>query len=421
MHKEQAAVTLRPADFGSARIEMLRELTAAGVTLRAKLVDGQACAHGESMRLDARGISSTDSFRLIDALADDKPVSITAGLPPEPTIATDMFRTFCGRLRELLVESGTNPAQITLVVGTRSISVADALRIRQRELGPCNFHFVIDEHTDRRDWLALWKCRNFPWVSTVLPASVSASSPLLASEVGCDTIPDLALCAPAGSAWTPLGIDLCRFADRRGRLRAAALERALTACVEIGDLLHDELPRYSSSTRHDAWFNRRLSIELTGIGDLAVRRNVDPGSFAALDELRSLIESVRSRLHSLSADVAKRRGIVPSLRETDPTRRLPAGARHADWRMRWKRAVNSAAVRHRNLVTISPWSVISSLAESNFGFIDMLPMIECADTLGFKRRASLSRWNLNEFMQFHERMRAVLRKRQAAFVFAQRV
>ena len=421
MHNDGAAVAPEPTERGGARNRLIRELYAAGVKLRIGMADGKAYAHGESMRLDTRGISGTDSFRLIDALADNKPVSVMTILPHASLDALGLFYTFCRQLRSLLLDNGIDPRQVGLVVDAEQIRPGDAWRVRRNVLGPGCLHVVVDADLPQRDWLELWEYRHIAGLRTVVSAHANSSNPLLSAEPAHATLPDLVLRAPDGTAWTPLEVDLSCFIDARGKFRSAALDRALVACVEIGDLLHDELPRFSSVTRHDAWFNRRLSIEVSGIGDLARLRNIEPRSLAALDELRDLLGSIRHRLHVLSVGVARRRGIVPSLRETDPTRRLPAGARYDDWRMRWRRAVDAAAVRHRNLLTMSPWSILATAQECDLRYVDLLPLIEIADALSFRRKVSLADWNVNEFRQFHERARAVLHKRNASCVFAQRV
>ena len=380
---------------------------------------GGTAAHGEALRVDVCGLRSTDANRLLDALAKGLPVSVTVHLGEASDDNGFRFNELCSSVARLLRDNALPASSVELVADAALISPQVAYLCRLRHLGPGPLRLLVNGQLPDKHWLQLWHLRHSPLVSTALATHIRSPCPLLCIEAGDAIIPGVAINAPAGSAWIPVCLDLLRYARADGSLRNDALDLALAASIEAGDGLHDVCQRALAQSRHDAWFNRRLAIELVGIGALAERRGIDPASLAGLDELRAVVRHVRRRMRKLSAQMAIRRGNVPSLEQTDPTLRLPSGADKCDWQLRWRHAVDASPIRHRNLLVLSPWSVLYPQKRASFRCTDLLPLLAEADAVSFRRPQSISHWNVKEFKEFHMRAAAILEARNDRMVFAE--
>jgi hypothetical protein len=219
----------------------------------------------------------------------------------------------------------------------------------------------------------------------------------------------------------PIHVDLARFADACGNINEPALEYALHCSVDSGDLLHDLMEWPTALMRDDSWLNRRLAIVVTGLGDLALRRRLDPQKFHSLKNLDQLLHWVQQTLHSRSQQIARQSSHVPALDRNDPAHSLPGGNVCDDWRIRWRRAVDQGAVRNRNLLVLSPWSVFPANSPPDMRYADLLPLVAHGDACTFARSATLSHWNINEFKSFHQRAWAALHQRDHAALIAERV
>lgn len=270
---------------------------------------------------------------------------------------------------------------------------------------------VIDTHArqsaqhEERIWQHLWEMRDLAPVSLVLPTVVSSPCPLLAEE-NADAILTSGMQVPQDSAWVPLHVNLCRFLDRRGEVRLPALETELYACVDRGEALHDTRGWPSANMQFDSWLNRRLAIAVRGWGDLVERRGADPRAFRTLHELEELAEFISTTLQSRSRSLARKKGHCPAV---DMAGANISGSGH-EMMLRWQRAVNNNALRHRNLVTMSVWDVFPQCQPADFRYIDLLPVLRCANCVSFRRDVDVSHWSINEYRSFHERASAVLRR-----------
>lgn len=245
-------------------------------------------------------------------------------------------------------------------------------------------------------------------------AGVRSQCPLLSGESSSVVQPGSGLVAPKGSAWLPLTIDLCNFADARGVIDRERLDAALDACVELGDRLLDAVSWFDDSQHRDARNNRRLAICIEGIGDLVVRRGSQPDEFATLRDLDRLLSEVRRRLWSSSRRLAKLRGPLPSLTEHAPRPTCDDNARRRDWQRRWQSALDSGQVRNRNLLAMSPYALFPRTSTVRPSFADLLPLLAHADALCFADPPSLKHWKTNDFIGFHRRLAAQVRRNNAA-------
>lgn len=421
MHQNNALLAGAEPSRGDEISAVVRQLQLAGVEPLVT-ADGSAVhACEDTLELCANDIPGTAINRLLEAAAERRLLSITVRFATGHRDAERQLEMFCLGLRDLSQDAALAGPRTGLVVDASNICPQSAWLIRRKYLGYGPLAIRVGADTKPRHWLQLWHLRNEPRVSVLLPSRVRSPCSLLATEQSNAVLPRLVLHVPASSAWVQMRLDLARFSDTGGKLQQPALDRALACCVELGDCLHDLLPWGCGAMRHDAWFNRRLAIEIDGLGRLAQLRGIDPASLAGLEELQGVLLSLRNSLGGLSLQLASKRGLLPCIEQTDPTRKLPMCDTRDDWRMRWRRAVEKMSFRHRTLVAMSPWSVVSPGKKADFRHINLLPLLADTDVVAFRRSSSIAHWNVNEFKEFHERTWAVLRKKNAASVFAERV
>ena len=283
--------------------------------------------------------------------------------------------------------------------------------------------YVLVGETDHGDrlWGALWDLRTQPGVRTAFADRVMPQCPLLSAERGCSIVLPVGLQAPTDSAWVGVGIELTRFLRDDGVVDEAALETCIETCVDVCDGLHGKLAWPSANVQHDAWLNRRIGIVLSGFGDLLRIRGMAASDHASLRYLNQLVLRLRVRAQSRSRAIAMRSEPLPAIGLSDPSQTLPRGSIREDWHRRWCEAVRATAVRHRNLLIISPWSLFPTAARADYRYAELLPLLRHADACAFQRNMSIDHWNFNHFKHFHQRARAVLKQRVATARIAEHV
>jgi len=195
-----------------------------------------------------------------------------------------------------------------------------------------------------------------------------------------------------------------------------ALETALEDCVDRGEILHD-LRRWPIPDMHyDSWLNRRLSVQVRGWGNLVKKRGADPSAIETLDEFGKLAAFISQTLRRRSFALARKKGHCPAVDAAGASIIASGG----EMETRWRRAVDSTALRHRNLVAMSVWDLFPQDEPADLRYADLLPLLRCANTLSFRRSVDISHWNVDHFRGFHNRVSAVLRhKVEAGFVAKQ--
>ena len=281
---------------------------------------------------------------------------------------------------------------------------------------PTAREYVLVGETDHGDrlWGALWDLRTEPGVHTAFADRVMPQCPLLSAERGRSIVPPLGLQAPADSAWVGVGIDLTRFLRHDGMVDEPALTACIETCVDAGEGLHDTLAWPTADMQHDAWLNRRIAITVSGFGDLLRIRGMAPSDHASLRYLNQLLLRLRTSAQSRSRTIALRSEPLPAIGLSDPSQTLPRGSIREDWRRRWCEAARATVVRHRNLLVVSPWSLFPTDDRADYRYAELLPLLRHADACAFNRNMSIDHWNFNQFKQFHQRARAVLKHRVAA-------
>lgn len=266
-------------------------------------------------------------------------------------------------------------------------------------------------------WKRLWELRDLAPVAAMLPAAVTSQCPLLPDEAADGLLVASLTPVPSGSAWVPLEVDLTRYLRVGGEVRFDLLDSALRAAVEKGEAAHDACTWADPGQHHDSRLNRRLSVLVRGWGDLVVWRGQDPTTMATLVELRRLAAHVAEVLVAASRELAQRHGYCPAL-DVAGARVLKHGT---EMNARWRRAVVANALRHRNLLTLSPWDVFPRGAPADYAYVDLVPLIACADSVSMRRDFELSHWNVNEFRCFHDRVAAILRRSGTQSLIAKQV
>jgi hypothetical protein len=277
---------------------------------------------------------------------------------------------------------------------------------------------TVQDETDA-NWFFLWRQRKSP--APVLPAYggiVRSACPLLSEEVAASVLPVAGVQVPPNTAWLPIEIPLTNFTDSLGRIEWRRLVPALNQAVQIAEQLHDQL-HWSCPPQHaDAQLHRRMAFTLTGLGDLVLRRAWCPSNIDSLNWLNEIVMRIRRELYAASALLAQKTGALPAFMRADPSIGLSAGPQRDVWRNRWRSAVRESAVRHRNMLVLSPYSVLPGAPDCKPEFTDLLPVIRHADAWSFACDTDLSEWNISEYQRFHRRAWAVIQSHNARPVVA---
>ncbi|MGH8221501.1 MAG: hypothetical protein ACREQZ_00875, partial [Woeseiaceae bacterium] len=247
-------------------------------------------------------------------------------------------------------------------------------------------------------------------VRPVYGERVRSTSPLLSDEKTASVLPALAMPVPERSAWLPVELRLPRYCDARGQLQLPALRRALHSCLGQSEVLAGACSWPLGRQAADQRDNNRLAMLVTGIGDLVLEHRMDPASIACLRWIEGLVRTLRDELRQCSRDLARESGPVPALAESDPAAAWPDPGHRENWRRRWREALESQAVRHRNLLVMSPYAVLPRGRKANAPYTDLLPVLALADAVSFRHPPGFDGWNIKEFSHFHRRAWAVLHR-----------
>jgi hypothetical protein len=265
-----------------------------------------------------------------------------------------------------------------------------------REVAPQQSAFV---------WQRLWEMRDLAPIGAVMPAVVTSACPLLPDENADALLVASLTQVPSGSAWASFEVDLARYVQNDGRLREALLDAALRNCVAEGERCHDETRWDDLSQLADSNNNRRLSVFVRGWGDVVARRRADPAAVETLRAIEALADRIATVLASESRSLASAKGYCPAL-DVAGVRVVHHGR---EMNARWRRAVMETGLRHRNLLTLSPWDVFPRGAPADFRYMNLLPVINKAHAVSMRRDADISCWDARDFKAFHERVSAILR------------
>lgn len=266
-------------------------------------------------------------------------------------------------------------------------------------------------------WQRLWDLRDIAPISAMLPAVVSSACPLLPDEAADGVLVATLTQVPGASAWVPLEVDLANFIRGAGELQVTKLDAALRASVAEGEQRHDAVCWSSPAQHYDSWLNRRLAVSVRGWGDLVSQRRADPGALETLRELQALAGHVAAVLYDASRALAKRNGYCPAL-DVAGARVLQHGR---EMNARWRRAVGANGLRHRNLLTLSPWDMFPRGQPADESYTNLLPLLACAHSVSFRRDVDIAAWSAAQFRRFYARVSAILRRSGEAPLIAKQV
>lgn len=394
-------------------------------------------AHGVAERVSVRDVLDNDDIaqgfvqRLCGFAEHLVPVCLSPVELYNATAAVSSWQGFCQLIRDAGAARGFDLGGIGFCIHSHQLPLDDYCDIADAALGRGPRYVFLDSlqmqsHSNARveawtesNWAGLWHRRHAKRpLLPVYGGFVRSACPLLADEVAVSVLSATGLLAPFHSAWLPVGLDLGAFADRAGRLDEGRLASAVQCAVVLADELLDELGWGSPLQNEDAVRNRRLAFLLGGIGDLVVRRGENPAELACLRKLGDTIGLVRREFDKASADLALRSGEVPALSSACPPGDWFDGSHSEVWKTRFDAACRKAAVRHRNILAISPYAVLPSGPRCEPAFADLLPLLSYAEAWSFAGAPRFAGWNVTQFKHFHKRARAVIQGSQASSLVA---
>ena len=305
-------------------------------------------------------------------------------------------------------------ANAVLGRGTRYVFL-DSLQMNQRD------NPAISRHATR-SWRFLWRQRSTsqPLLPVYGGLARSACS-LLAHEVAAAVLPHTSLLVPRGSAWVALELSLPAFLNDDANINWPLLSRSITSMMPLADALHDVAQWASAAQQHDAIQNRRLAVELTGLGDIIHSSGRSPRAAGDIRWLLGVVKKVRDLLRRASASLAQKAPLLPALQEGNPVGAWSPSDHKERWQSEWQAALGRAALGHRSLMCLAPTSFIPAHTGATAEYAELLPALALADTWSFRARAAMDGWNLHQFTDFHRRARAVIQAAERASFVADRV
>ncbi len=396
-------------------------------------------AGGIPMRVSVRNLlrSGTGSGIAINAiltpLRDHIPLTLSLTDLGRDDAAIHALQRFCEFLQAEIVNDNRCGEHLGICVHSHQLPLQAFQVITKSVPGNGPRYVLLDSlqmtpHSNPRvqsgtdqNWSFLWRNRmaSVP-LKPAYGATVRTACPLLADEVTASILPVAGTQVPVDSAWLPLSLPLIHFANDSGEIRWDQLLPALASGVELAEKIMDQLCWSQPGQRSDAHLNRRLAMSITGLGDLAARRGLDPENLATLTWLSAIVARIRKTLWHRSGQLARNAGCLPALCGIDPSSGWDDSVHRENWRRRWRVALEESAVRHRNMLIISPYSVLPTTTCSA-GYMDLLPVLAYADAWSFADVPEFRDWNLDQYKAFHRRAWAVIQVRKTDTPVAARV
>lgn len=224
---------------------------------------------------------------------------------------------------------------------------------------------------DARAWWSglLALAATAPTVSLVPEAPGPGLSLLAPGQRWSGPSPGLAELIPAAPRRLRLDLDFAALVaasrDRPRALRSIAGRIVIAADELLGHVLGPRGPR-------------RLALQVGGVARAVIASGRDPGSFAALNWVRSRLQAFREGASAASVRLARERGAGGGVQPFP----LPGALEVADAGA-LERAVLVHGARHSHLVCLSPWSLAPP--ETGRGGLGLLPALACADSIAWRR------------------------------------
>ena len=394
-------------------------------------------AGGVPMRLAVRDLLRSGSgagiatSTILALLKDGVPLTLSLTDLGHESVAIRNLQRFCEVLQAEIGHHNQDSSFIGLCVHSHQLPLQALQVVTKSVLGNGPRYVLLDslqmtqhsnprvQHETDQNWSFLWRNRMAPApLKPAYGASVRTACPLLADEVAASVLPVSGIQVPVDSAWLPLGLQLPQFANEAGEIRWEQLLPALATGVGLAEKILDQLRWSHPGHGADAHLNRRLALSITGLGELVLRRGLDPADLATLRWLGNIIGRIRVSLWHRSGQLAQENGCLPALCGSDPSSAWHDSAHRENWRRRWRVALEKSAVRHRNLLVLSPYSVLPSTIAGSAAYTDLLPVIAYADAWSFAESPEFRGWTLHEYKAFHRRAWAVIQGGKSATLVA---
>lgn len=332
------------------------------------------------------------------------------------------YRQFCERLSAALDAPGEHTAALEITLPAGKVSPDISWQVRRETLGAGRLNIICDDscHADDGFWLRLWQLRCEPQVTVALWPLLRGPSPLMPSERAGNVEPVAGLQVPTESAWFSASLKLPELLAPDATLDEEKMMVVLADMLASLDAAHENAEWPTPAMQQDAWLNRRLAVQVEGIGSVVDSLRIDPAEHASRQAVRKMLQQVRRELKVVTQQMALQGKLLPAIEASNPVRGLAAGPARDRWELRWQRAVARGAVRHRNLLAMSPWSLFpdESADRRYFGLVTLLTE---ADSCLFRGRPSLADWNVKDFKHFYQSVWAVRRRVEAAALIAERL
>lgn len=369
---------------------------------------------------------------LLSRLADERsPVTITlTGLSKVGDPVRGLHRV-CEQLQVIAQRAGFDPSLLGLALHSHQVPAQAYWFLSHSTLGDGPRYLYLDplqmrRHDNRRiqeandrNWRLLWQHRHLPsGLVPVYGGVVRSACRLLSDEVAPSVLPLNGALVPSLSAWVAIELDVSVYASADGQLDFDALLSSVEDIVKVAEIMHDQSSWSCRQQRSDAYLNRRVAVSLTGLGKLVQDTRQDPRALATLVWLGNIVNLIRDELRRKSAQLAQSAGPAPAIAGIDPSGMLHSGSARESWAKQWNAAVRTCSLRHRNLLVISPVSVLPESGSCNAAFADLLPAIRFADAWCFSATARMSGWNIDEFQKFHRRAWAIINDHRQGCVVA---
>lgn len=406
LHDESA-----PSSGIAMRVSVVEALRGGDYSRRFLAVLGGMLKRNVAVCLSPCDLHAHDSFTLPDEV--------------DPSSAAAAWQRFCEYLRRGFCGSKLPTGSIGLCVPSHLLPLDIFQDVADTKLGAGPRYVFLDslqmeshcnpavQAITDSNWNLLWRRRLAR--NPLLPVYgglVRSSCALLAEQVALSPLPCCGLLSPLQSAWLPLRLSLPGFADRDGNLDERRLQHALRDAVALADELFDCLHWASPQQRRDARENRRLAFLVAGLGDLVILRGDDPAGIDCLRRLGDTMRSIREQLHAASGVRARHCGPLPALSAAGAAASRLNGAQRDSWQRQFDIAASKSAVRNRNLLLMSPYSVLPCAPTCRAAFSDLLPLIAHADAWSFARPPACAGWSVADYRNFHRRARAVIQGSQ---------
>ena len=364
-------------------------------------------------------------------LATRVPVSLSLGDLNTSGDAAAALQEFCETLKSALSNVTYDATDISLLMHSHQMSLRAFLLISNSVLGSGPRFVALDalqmkpqnipeaQEETERNWRFLWQQRkSSEQLLPVYSGMVRSACPIASDEVAGTVLPNYGIVVPANSAWLPIDLPLNAYVDANRRIDWCKLSKAIRLCVRAGDQILNLLSWPCLQQSRDAELHRRLAITPKGLGDLTLLCGYDPKDNHCLEWLSSVIARIRKEVRAASIELAQDHGVSPALLRNDPSLRLSAGPARDDWQRHWKKALQTSALRHRNLLVMSPYSVLPANSDENIEFTDLMPVIGHADAWCFSATPGFAKWSLRDYQRFHRRAWAVVHAQNRGCVVA---